>query len=127
MEIRSGTVPSAREREDNDQSKKRESREFQKSSAGANSTVIQPREEHRDNQPEYDVGQIHGVIAHTIKFDGVERGKQVTGNPSGGQRFERASQKVGQEHHPAGYEADGLGEKSGGVGDFSPRIGDGNH
>src|SRR5215831_19567682 len=48
--------------------------------------------------------QVHRVSTEAVEFDGVQRRKQISADPSRGQRLKGASQKVAQEHHPPGRE-----------------------
>src|SRR5438309_4349234 len=102
----------ARQRKNNYQCQKRERRPLPQACPCLYPTIINPSERNRDQQAEQDVRQIHRASSQPVELKRIQRGKQVPGDFSGGERFEGTSEEVAEKHHPSGGEADRRREES---------------
>jgi hypothetical protein len=73
------------------------------------------------------VRQVNRFSRHAVQRDGIERGKNVTGDATDGHGFPRTDNEVGQHHHPSGIEADRLRKNFRGIGHLACCVGHGHY
>ena len=62
-------------------------------------------------------------LTQPVQLNGIDGRKNVGSDLAGGDRFERASEEIAQQHQPASQEADAFGEEKSGVSDLSSGVG----
>jgi len=94
-----------------------------KSGGDANAAIVEKSKKEGERNAQEEAGQKNRLASDVVEFEGIERGKKISGELADGDGFPRANDEVGEKHDPTGEIANERRKNQSGIGGFAGSVG----